>query len=712
MKKYNSFINLLYAFFAALLVVGCVHDDKYDEPNLANYECQDLTANMTIAQVKALHGSTTYIFPSVDPNDPTSEKILEGYVSSSDETGNIYKTIYIQDSPTNPTHGFTISIDAVSTYTTFPQGKKIYIKLNDLAIGTYGGLVQLGIKDGAATGADAVSRIPESMVSKHIIRSCSEKVEMVPKVLKISEFAANQNLLGALIQVDNVEFTKLALCNTYAPDGTSVDRQIGAEGYNASTGNYTRTAVVRNSGFASFANQILPSGNGKFVGIFSKFNSTYQMYINRLADIDMEGDKDGDGVDEHFPRLDGITSNPCSLDPSSLTVKTVADVKALYNGSLTQITGDFLLKAKVTANDETGNLYKYVYVEDATGGIRVNINKLNLYLDSRFKVGKEVYIKLNNLLLNNVSGELQIGGDTNPSLTVVTFGQVPEGDVYKHFFDSNMPATAVVPTERTITQLTAGDVGRWIKIKNVEFIDADLGKPYAGTAATNRTLKDCNGNTIILRTSNFATFAGSEVDGGKGDVYAILSIFNGTYQLWIPKQIHADFDNARCDGTIPPATIFTETFSGSLTDNWTAENVTGTQVWNIQNFGNPAPCAVMNGYQGGNNVNEDWLVSKPINLNGLSSASMSFDSDGRYNGNALEVYVTENYTGSAATTTWVQLTPTLDTNLNAFNSWTNSGNLSLNAFVNKSIRIAFKYTSTSSAATTWEIDNVKVKGSN
>jgi hypothetical protein len=118
----------------------------------------------------------------------------------------------------------------------------------------------------------------------------------------------------------------------------------------------------------------------------------------------------------------------------------------------------------------------------------------------------------------------------------------------------------------------------------------------------------------------------------------------------------------------------------------------------------------MNGFATVNNVNEDWLISKPISLSGLSSASMSFDSDGRYAGNPLEVYITENYTGTPSTTTWVQLPAALDTNLTAFNTWTSSGSLNLNAYVNKNIRIAFKYTSTATASTTWEIDNVKVKG--
>jgi hypothetical protein len=94
-------------------------------------------------------------------------------------------------------------------------------------------------------------------------------------------------------------------------------------------------------------------------------------------------------------------------------------------------------------------------------------------------------------------------------------------------FDSNEPATSVTATEKTIPQLTSDDVGKWIKIKNVQFIDTELGNTYSG----NRTLIDCTGNKIILRTNSQASFSGAMIDNGKGDIYAILSIYNGVYQL-------------------------------------------------------------------------------------------------------------------------------------------------------------------------------------
>lgn len=698
MKKYNSILTCIFIVLASLIITGCVHDDQYDEPDLKNFQCADLTATMTLADVKAkFTNNTTYVFPD------NSTDIIEGYVSSTDETGNIYKTIYIQDKPENPTQGFTLSVDMVSTYTQYPQGSKIYIKLAGLAVGTYGNVVQLGVKDPASTLPNALARIPEKLVPARIFRSCSVREKIVPKVMTLAQMvSANDQYLGCLIQVNNAEFDSRVLCTNYAPNGVSADRQIR----DAST---TTARVVRNSGYASFANQIMPAGNGKFVGIYSKFNSTYQMYINKVTDLEMN----------NFPRIDGITANPCQFSSAGLSQKTIAEVKQMYTGGdWTQITGDYYVKAQVTANDETGNLFKYIYIQDATGGLRFNINKADLFQDNRFRVGKDIYIKLKNLYVRNVNGEIRLGGLYNNN---TEFGGIEEADIYKSVFDSNEPARAVTPTERTISQLTVADVGKWIKIKDLEFIDSDLGKTYTdGTSTTNRTLHDCSGNTIILRTNGLADFGTSttpmkpgslEVDGGKGDVYAILSIYNGTYQLWITKLTDIDLDNPRCDGTVYVSleTIFSDDFSSGLS-NWTAVNVLGTQVWGTSNQGNGSNYyAVMNGYASGNNANEDWLISKEVSLAGKSQAVMNFTSDVRYAGNALQVYATDNYTGNPATTTWVQLPATLDTNSAAYGDWAGSGNVSLNAFLGKTIRVAFKYTSTTSAAATWEIDDFKIK---
>ena len=686
MKKYNSILKYIFVMIAALVITGCVHDDKYNEPNLDGYQCADLTATMTLTQLRAKYTTTSFTFPD------NSTDIVEGYVSSTDETGNIYKTIYIQDKPENPTQGFVISVDAVSTYTNYPQGSKVYIKLAGLSLGTYGGVVQLGVKNGTETAATSVSRIPEKLVPAKIFRSCSERANIVPKIMtSLQMVSANDQYIGCLIQMDNAEFDSRILCTNFAPNGVTVDRLIRDN-------STATTRVVRNSGYASFANQTLPSGNGKFVGIYSKFNSTYQMYINKVTDLEMT----------KFPRIDGIASNPCEYSDNGLTQKTVAEVKQLATSPLTLITGDFVLKAKVTANDKSGNLFKYIYLEDATGGIRINIDKADMFNDPRFAVGKEVYVKLKNLYVGAVSGEVQLGTPFGAAV-----GRIAETDVYKYFFDSKKAITAVTATEKTITQFTMADVGRWIKIKDLQFIAGDLEKVYASGQVTNRTLEDCSGNKVILRTSNFADFAGQVIESGKGDVYGVLSIFNGTYQLWITDILGADLDDPRCDGSVyvPLAVLYKDDFAaGGFGSDWTTVNVAGTQVWNTSNQGNGTNYYAVMSAPLNNPANEDWLISKTVSLVGKTKAAVSFTTDVRYAGAALQVFATENYTGNPATTTWVALPAALDTNNAAFGDWVSSGNVDLSAFLGKNVRIAFKYTSTSSAAATWEIDDFKIKG--
>ena len=400
----------------------------------------------------------------------------------------------------------------------------------------------------------------------------------------------------------------------------------------------------------------------------------------------------------HFPRKDAITADPCSIDATA-TAKTVADVKKLFTGSNYLIPDNIYIKGKVTANDETGNLYRYIYIEDATGGIRININKANtIYQDYRFKVGKNLIVKLKDLYIGKYNGEFQIG-----TLSGSTLGFIAEADIYKYLFDSNEPATSVTATEKTIPQLTSDDVGKWIKIKNVQFIDTELGNTYSG----NRTLIDCTGNKIILRTNSQASFSSAMIDNGKGDIYAILSIYNGVYQLIIPKQVNSDLEGIRCDGTLPVyETIFSDAFA-SLS-NWTAVNVSGTQVWATTTFGNPAPSAIMDGAR---SANEDWLVSKKITIpSTYKEVFFSFETDGRYSGNPLEVYVTDNYTGSVSTTSWTKTNPALDTDLASFAGFVNSGKVDVSSFKGKDIVVAFKYTSVSGASTTWEVDNFAVKG--
>lgn len=85
-----------------------------------------------------------------------SAVILDGYVVSSDENGNFYKTISFQDKHANPTVGLQIEVDKASNYTDFPAGSHIRIKANGLVLGWDRGTRKIGSVDPTY----AIGRIP------------------------------------------------------------------------------------------------------------------------------------------------------------------------------------------------------------------------------------------------------------------------------------------------------------------------------------------------------------------------------------------------------------------------------------------------------------------------------------------------------------------------------------------------------------------------
>lgn len=155
--------------------------------------------------------------------------------------------------------------------------------------------------------------------------------------------------------------------------------------------------------------------------------------------------------------------------------------------------------------------------------------------------------------------------------------------------------------------------------------------------------------------------------------------------------------------------LFNDGFDDSW-DNWTKISVTGAQEWYLNTqFGNPGNCAVMTGFaSGSNNVNEDWLISPEIDLSAVEGAVLTFETASRFSGNPLEIKISSDYTsGDPNAATWTNFTATLDTNTSSY-IWTNSGAIDISSFAGEKVYLAFKYTSTNSASTTWEVDNILI----
>jgi hypothetical protein len=161
------------------------------------------------------------------------------------------------------------------------------------------------------------------------------------------------------------------------------------------------------------------------------------------------------------------------------------------------------------------------------------------------------------------------------------------------------------------------------------------------------------------------------------------------------------------EAIVNPAVIYAEPLYGNI-GKFTTQSVIGAQTWVADT---KYSCMTISGYSGSRNANEDWLISSEIDLNNIPESYFTFDHTGNYFSTMsadATVWVSDNYSsGLPATATWVQVYPLNYFNGSAF-TWVPSGKISLNIFANKKIHVAFKYTSTTSVAGTWELRNFQV----
>lgn len=397
-----------------------------------------------------------------------------------------------------------------------------------------------------------------------------------------------------------------------------------------------------------------------------------------------------------------------TYDPKLPVTHTIAQLQAMQQGRA--IDSDVVISGIVVMDDKSGNYYKKMVIQDGTGGIEILVDQYNLYND--YPVGRKVYLKCKGLFLGNYGQNLQLGYTPDQTGTISNIPAVLVGDF---IVKANYP-NPIIPDTVTLSQLASPNgakkyLNTLVAIKKVEFAEDNVGISYAQLAslasATNLTVQDCSGGKITMRNSGYAKFQPYITPGGNGVLVGIYTRYNTTPQLYIRDTNDVKFTGSRCDGTTPGPQIFSDGFTNL--NNWTAVSVDGAQQWAIAQYGNPKPCVAMTGFQSGNFANEDWLISKSIDLTGYNNITLTFETAGKYTGNQLQCYISENYTsGAPSTASWTLLSAVYDQSGNF--QFTNSGDINLSPYKNKQIRIAFKYTSTTSAAATWEVDNVKIEG--
>ena len=404
------------------------------------------------------------------------------------------------------------------------------------------------------------------------------------------------------------------------------------------------------------------------------------------------------------------------IEDGSADLMSISEVKNLFvNGEVNEIESNLVVKGYVSSTDYTGNFYKEFYIQDdienPTAGIKVSINQVDSY--NQFNVGREVYIKLQGLYVgetNSGDGVIAIGGGGNAAGDEIS--EISENRASDCILRSSN-SFMLVPLALNLSDINDSHIGVYVSALNAQFSAGLDGLTYVDPDEdydTQRDLESCvDSGTLKLETSAFSNFNDSMLPTeSSGTITGIITrdYFGDNRVMMLNTKDDVNFDSSRCDP------LFADDFSSNNLNNWTVFSVTGEQEWEITPYGNPAPSAKMSGYSGGNNVNEDWLITNTIDLSSLSTATLNFQSVVRYNGPILEVYASSDYSGGDPSTdgNWNELSVTLDTDSSSWSSWTDSGNIDLSSYTGGNVYIAFKYVSTSSGSATYEIDNVLVVG--
>jgi len=392
-------------------------------------------------------------------------------------------------------------------------------------------------------------------------------------------------------------------------------------------------------------------------------------------------------------------------DPDLKVTTTIAALKATHTiGTIESLTAG-IIAGVVVANDKSGNYYQTLVIADETGGIEIRMDKRSLF--NVFPVGRKVFVKLAGLVMSDNSNLIQIGYMSNED------GVVPIPNEYVEDYviggSINNPVTS---DTLTISQVKDGYMSTLITLKDVEFVDDDFGKTYAdGTfkVTTNRTIEDCSGNLILLRTSGYASFANTKLPSGKGTITAVLSKYRDDYQLYLRDTTDIKFTGARCGGTNPGDPKFDKDFEdGSLTSGgWTTQNVVGSDKWHAYSFSGDKFARITNFSNSTNNACDAWLISPQVDLSSFTNPALTFRTAANYSGPDLEIYISKTYDGTSLPQLgqWTELAAPLSTGTW---TWVPSGEVDLKQFANDKVYIAFRYQGTTSSGKTWEVDDIKI----
>lgn len=210
--------KIFYSIIAISALVSCkgefdpVFTGQYKNPKAYEYVTADdfdkITTIAELASKYTAHGA---------PFEMTDGCVIHGRVSTTDQPGNFYKSLYIQDG----TGGMEIKIGQNGLTNNYLEGQEIFIACDGLWLGEYGyksgakngnGMVQIGF-DGTGTDYETSYLENKLLVDTHIYRGNPADIQKVQPVTLAEAQLPDQNAtlatcpyLGTMVTVEGLQY--------------------------------------------------------------------------------------------------------------------------------------------------------------------------------------------------------------------------------------------------------------------------------------------------------------------------------------------------------------------------------------------------------------------------------------------------------------------------------------------------------------------------
>lgn len=368
------------------------------------------------------------------------------------------------------------------------------------------------------------------------------------------------------------------------------------------------------------------------------------------------------------------------------TIYTIGEILQMESGTV--FTEDASVYGIITADEQSGNLYKCAFMQDRATG-----DAIELYLNavSGVRIGDSVRIYLKDVTYSVYNNLPQLSNF--------------EADGHIIILANNRP---IQPELTTIANINAGrHLAGLVRLENVKFTEQNTFSDPTGYG--NRTLADPTdySQTVLVRTSNYANFAYDSLPQGTGNLVAIASVYGSTWQLYIRSASELEFNGYTPGGggdvELPYYQDFTTSFG-----TYTTYNVEGAQKWEID-----YSTAKITGYANGTNyANEDWLLSSPVALTGVDHVKVGVNYVAQYsNSNPEDVtlQISKDYVAGSdpRDANWKQM-PVTYPNTGGWQDF-QTVETSLDEFRGETVTVAIKFLSTETQSRTMEVKYILVE---